>query len=748
MFRLDAGSLVNDYLNGRRGYDILQIESAGDYHFSRDSFAYLKRIEEIDFSLIGGSLSVDVSYAMLNQAANDTLTLSFDNSGTVDLEAADFGRGQLWLKGNGTVQLSNGVDNLVRLVDDTLLIVHGGSGADTIIGGNGGMLLDGGAGNDLLVAGDQSGADTIRFAIGHDADTVQNFDVSEDTVALEDFEVLDFTGLLQRATQSGDSTVFNFGDGDSLTLDGVELAALSAANFTANGETLPDGPPIIEIAVGTSAAAFNQLIAAAGDGTTFVLADGNHVFDASIIISRDNIAIEGSSTANVTVSFDFPDTSGGNGFVVRGNGDSYVSTLPDGAAAGATSLTLREGHGFAAGDAIYIQQPNTQHYLDANGWTNVSMDEAQYRPFRESIHTIENVEGNAVTLSSPVAYELEAGEGRYYSMDVTSSVGISGFSVTFGLGETDPYDFSNTRSEFDGTSALLLENTSNVTISNMQFHDVASTAINMTSTIDAKVDGVTIAGSHNKGGGGNGYGIELHEAFGNDLTNLEIFDMRHSVVLSAWHAEVGNLIEIIATNRDVNLHGSPDHSNTISVLSSILDYQVDETAGGGDSWALLSAGGTNHALTDMSANDISFQTAIASNRNDTLLGSDEGSLLDAGFGYDTLIGGASDDVLIGGTRMDLMTGGGGDDTFLLVMGDDLDTITDFEFASGDTIIFSNNPDVTAADDLTITAEGHDIRIRYGSNSTVILKDTALTDVDAENFQFDPNGLISSDDFLV
>lgn len=752
LFRIDGTNLVNDYVIGRRGYDILQIESAGDYLFSTDSYQRLKRVEEIDFSSVEGALSIDLAAKMLKQANGDKLTFSFDNDGPVSLDAADFGVGELWLKGTGTVQLSDNVDNLVRLVNDTLLVVRGGSGSDTIIGGDGGMTLDGGSGQDLLVAGGfGDGSDTIRFGLDYDADTVQNFDAAEDTVALENLEVLDFTGLLQSATQSGDDVVLDFGSGDSLTLEDVQLGALTAANFTIDGEVLPDGPPVIEIAVGNSASDFNQLIAEAEDGTTFVMAAGTHVFDKSIIIDRDNVSIEGAGTDAVTVNFDFPEGTGGNGFVVRGEGDAYASTLPGDVMAGATTLTLRDGHGFAAGDAIYVQQPNDQAYLDANGWTNVSMDEAQYRPFRESIHRIESVDGNTITLATPVAYDLEAGQGRYYQMDLTSTVNLSGFTITFDLGSTDAYDFTNTQMAFEGTSALLLENTSNVTISDVNFVDIASTALNLTSTIDAKVEGVSITGSHNKGGGGNGYGVELHEAFNNELTNLDIFDMRHSVVLSAWHAEVDNLVEINATNRDINLHGSPDHGNTISVGSSILDYQINEQASGGDSWMILSAGGTNHALTDISANDVSFQTAIASNRNDILLGSDEGSVLDAGFGYDTLIGGSSDDVLIGGTRKDLMTGGGGSDTFLLVMGDDLDTITDFSFAdgiSGDTIIFSNNPNVTSADDLTITADGDDVRIRYGSNSTVILKDTSLSDIDASHFQFDPDDLISSDDFLV
>ena len=222
--------------------------------------------------------------------------------------------------------------------------------------------------------------------------------------------------------------------------------------------------------------------------------------------------------------------------------------------------------------------------------------------------------------------------------------------------------------------------------------------------------------------------------------------MRHSVVLSAWHAEVDNTVEINATNRDINLHGSPDHGNTITVDYAALEYLPDGT---GDNWMIVSAGGTNHAMTDMSANEITFGTAVGANRNDTIVGSDDGSVLVGAYGYDVLVGCSSADVLIGGTRKDTMTGNEGSDTFLLVMGDDLDTITDFEFGiGGDTLIFSGNTAVVDASDLTISEDGSDIRVRYGSNSTVILKDTTLGDIDEANFQFDPNSLITVDDYLV
>ena len=55
--------------------------------------------------------------------------------------------------------------------------------------------------------------------------------------------------------------------------------------------------------------------------------------------------------------------------------------------------------------------------------------------------------------------------------------------------------------------------------------------------------------------------------------------------------------------------------------------------------------------------------------------------------------------------------------------------------------------VVDANDLTITEDGSDLRVRYGSNSTVILENTTSADIDIGNFQFDPGGLLSVDDFI-
>ncbi|MGI9355576.1 MAG: calcium-binding protein [Rhizobiaceae bacterium] len=744
LFLISDYDLIGDTIKGRAGRDTLAVESGDDYTFDRSSYRRLSRVEEIDFTGIGGALSIKINGSILRQADGDVLTMTFGDTGPIYLNARAFDGGSLVLNGEGTIQLSGSVSNSVTLSNSTTLLVHGGAGDDRIQAGNDGNLLDGGAGDDVLIAGD--GSDTVRFGEGFGADTVMGFDSANDIIALEDLQIADLDALMALVNEATNGLEIDFGNGDLLMLEGVSVGALASAQITLNGIELPSGSSVIDISVGTTAADLNAMIADAEAGTVFQLAAGEHIFDQTIVIARDDISFLGHPNGGTAVRFSFAAGQEGNGLVVQGTPSIYVSTLPAAAGAGDTVIELRDGHGFEAGDAIYLQQPNTQYYLGANGWTNVSMAEAEFRPFRESINIIESVDGNNVTLASPLSYDLEAGAGRYYTIDLVEGVRISDFEITYDLGATNTYDFSNTQAAFEGTSALLLDNTSGIEISGLAFTDVASTALNLSSTIGAVVDGVSISGSHNKGGGGNGYGIELHEAFNNTLTGLTIMDMRHSLVLSAWHAETGNTVEIIETNRDINLHGSPDHGNAITVGSAILDYDFDNS---GDSWAILSAGGTNHAATDFSANDVSFGIAIASDRNDTINGNDSGSLLVGGFGYDTLTGGSSADVLIGGTRRDTMTGGDGADTFLLVMGDDLDRITDFTFGiGGDTLIFSGNSAVEEADDLTITQDGDDARIRYGSNSTVVLEGVLVIDIDEANFQFDPNGAFGVDDFPI
>jgi hypothetical protein len=539
---------------------------------------------------------------------------------------------------------------------------------------------------------------------------------------------------------TADSDGWSVVDAFNMFLENWQMAFAQAAS----------APQPVYVDVGTTAAQLNDIIATAVDNTEIVLRNGTHIFDEAIVIDRDNITLKGESQAATVVQFAFAAGSEDNGIEVTGGSKVYVGVANGAITSGDSTITLNAGHGLTAGDMVYIYQANTQQYLDDNGWTNVSWDDADTRPFRETVLRVENVSGNDITFNHAIPYDMDAGAAKVFTFDAAENVTLSDMTITYDLGTANPYDFVNAAAGFSGTSAIDLTATWGASLSAISIVDAASNGVSINTSIDLTGDDILVSGSHNKGGGGNGYGIELHEASFNSLTNLDLQDMRHSLVFSAWNAENDNIIHITDTNRDINFHGSPDSGNVVTVDYAALDYDpAQNTSGGNAIWKIVASGGASHAATDIwGENTVVFTHGQASSANDTIYGRDGGAYLNGKFGYDTLVGGAGDDLIVGGTRKDTLTGGQGADTFLFRMGDDLDTITDFQFgAGGDTLIFSNNPSVVDFSDLTITQSGNNVKIRYGSNSTVVLKDHVVADVDASNIQYDPTGMLTAQDYF-
>jgi Ca2+-binding RTX toxin-like protein/20S proteasome alpha/beta subunit len=110
--------------------------------------------------------------------------------------------------------------------DDT---IHGGAGNDTLNGGAGNDLLDGGTGNDTLAGG--TGSDTFVYEAG--ADTVTDFSHAEgDKIDLTSIGgVASLADVMSRGTQVGSNTVFDFGSGNTLTLNNVVENSLGANDF-------------------------------------------------------------------------------------------------------------------------------------------------------------------------------------------------------------------------------------------------------------------------------------------------------------------------------------------------------------------------------------------------------------------------------------------------------------------------------------------------------------------------------------
>ena len=144
--------------------------------------------------------------------------------------------------GNGRDLLDGGLHNDLLLggnLGDKLLgnkgadELFGQNGNDKLKGGNGSDLLDGGAGNDKLYGG--FGDDTFQFSDGSGQDSIFDFEASNDNEKIDLSGMTAITGFTDlvniHMTKVGADVVIDATGGDAITLVGVQLADLDAADF-------------------------------------------------------------------------------------------------------------------------------------------------------------------------------------------------------------------------------------------------------------------------------------------------------------------------------------------------------------------------------------------------------------------------------------------------------------------------------------------------------------------------------------
>ncbi|MBL4837980.1 MAG: hypothetical protein JKY34_10425, partial [Kordiimonadaceae bacterium] len=94
--------------------------------------------------------------------------------------------------GDDDIYGSSGDDKIIG--DSGADLLFGGSGWDTLWGGAGNDDLYGGTGNDALIGG--TGQDYFYFYEGHGDDTIDDFNVFDDTLLLADFvDILNYSDL-------------------------------------------------------------------------------------------------------------------------------------------------------------------------------------------------------------------------------------------------------------------------------------------------------------------------------------------------------------------------------------------------------------------------------------------------------------------------------------------------------------------------------------------------------------------------
>lgn len=138
--------------------------------------------------------------------------------------------------GDDLILALNGDDLILAGDDDDR--VEGGNGNDTIDGGTGDDLLRGNGGNDVIGSGSEddtmsggAGADVFVYLTGDDIDTIVDFDIDADLLRFDSLIGETFEDIIAFASQDGSKVLFDFGEGATLTLERVQLDALTAEHF-------------------------------------------------------------------------------------------------------------------------------------------------------------------------------------------------------------------------------------------------------------------------------------------------------------------------------------------------------------------------------------------------------------------------------------------------------------------------------------------------------------------------------------
>lgn len=514
----------------------------------------------------------------------------------------------------------------------------------------------------------------------------------------------------------------------------------------------------------------NSIIAEAPIGADIILEDGIYNFSDSLVINRGDINISGQSEEGVILNFDLDNSDNTDAIIIGERSyEKPIASVSSGSEINDSSLSVDDTSAFSIGDVIYVQQENTHEYLTSKGDTEYNESLADRLPFRETMAKVIDIQGDKLILEGQVGQEFDPGLATVKKVDAISDVSLNNLTVQYDFSqEIQHNNFDNMLTGYDDAKTIAVYEAVDLDISSISILNSASHGLYIRSSLDVNVDGLFVNGHHNKAAG-NGYGLEISEVFGSNFTNLELFNSRHAFAFSSWHAENYNYVHILETNRDVNFHGSFDHSNNVVVDKAVLEYDPTEHTGDYNGyWDSVGTAGRSHIDTDIygdntitfdhleefdpkdyddpdnyhtsdrvisdeyieenggiigtGSNDrfyeINGDNEILAHAGDDVIRTGEGDdVIYAGAGNDRIVAGNGDNAIFGengndriiaGNGDDFLDGGAGEDVLYSQAGND-----QIWGGSGDDRINSG-----ADDDLVVGEDGNDI-IRGGSGDDTL-----------------------------
>lgn len=422
----------------------------------------------------------------------------------------------------------------------------------------------------------------------------------------------------------------------------------------------------------TSNISFSDLqktVTQAEAGTTVHLSAGTYTFEDTLIIDNSDVWISGAGSGSTVIEMaaDMLDKSAIQlGHHVYRPEILKTTYLERSAQAGDTNIKLVEGHQLSVGDHIYITQENTEAFLDEIGDTLWRKESA----LRTILVEVLSVHGQHIVIDSPLQFDFDFAQTSVQTRTILEKNALAGFTIATPWGQPAAHDFSNALNSAGATTAVMVAGITNATLTDIEIINPASHGITVANSREFNLDGAKITGAHDKGAGGNGYGIHIRDVYDSDFRNLHIDDTRHAVSFGSYSSASGNSIHVVRTNRDINFHGGRDTQNTVVVDQS---YRSEAEASHMSPVIFFNNGTTYGAPTDASQNSAKFRAVSGTVRADNVVSHDDGSTISLRGGNDTAKSGNGDDkislgpgndIVFGSDGLDMINGGYGADTIV------------------------------------------------------------------------------------
>jgi Ca2+-binding RTX toxin-like protein len=587
-------------------------------------------------------------------------------------------------------------------------------------------LLTGGAGVDTFVTTADAGGNA---AFGND--TVTDFNVAQDVVSLRAFPTIrSFADVQSLLTQDGADAVITVSTGNSVRLQNVNVASLTANNFLLLNLNIigTDASETLTGDVGD-----DNIQGRGGNDTLFGL-DGNDTLDGGSGIDTLN-----GGPGNDTLLD--PDTLGIGTTMIGGAGnDAITGGTPDYATDPAAIIANLSTVPFDVnGNGSLIVAPRT--VLDGYAGTDtlagtISNFEASY--FDD---TVVGGAGNE-------QFFLFAGNDRASGGDGSDAFqGGSGDDFIDGGAGTDSLNYTDLAE--DGGPAA------------------ANQGIRLNlSNVAVDIGGGVILGPN---GGTDNYGN--HDT----VFNIEIVNGSRFGDVIVGNATTLQLIG--GDGNDTLLGGSGNEALSGGAGNDLIDggAGTDSVSFGGPSGAIVNLltqtasdgqGGADvvrnvetvfgTSFADELTGDDNNNSLFGSGGIDVLHGNGGADSLDGSDGNDTLVGGDGNDQLNGGRNDDLLTGGNGQDTFTFVrttqppIAQDFgaDVITDFSVAT-DVLNLAQVPELTSLTAVLnrATQNAQGVLLQVNAQNSIQLNGLTLADLPLMSIVFAPIVATAGDDTL-